>query len=109
MKYLTSLLQIPKDELKKLSYCFHYNKPASYKAPYAVWQEQGETSFHSDNAKAERSLECVIDFYTLIENDPKLDEIEQALVNMGAAWSLTSVMFESESNLTHFTWNFSVE
>ena len=109
MKYLTNLLLIPKDEFKKLSYCYHYNKPASVKAPYAVWQEQGEKSFNSDNQKSERSLEGVVDFYSTTESDSKLDEIEQALVNMGASWSLTSVMFESESNLIHFTWNFSVE
>ena len=109
MKYLTSLLQIPKDELSKLSYCYHYQKPVSVKAPYCVWQELGETNFHSDNQKSERALEGVVDFYSKTESDPKLDEIEGALVKMGAAWSLTSVMYESESSLIHHTWNFSVE
>lgn len=109
MKYLTNLIQIPKDEFKKLSYCYHYNKPASVKAPYAVWTELGEKSFHSDNEKSERALEGVVDFYSTKESDPKLDEVEAALVKMGAAWTLSSVMFESESNLIHHTWNFSVE
>ena len=108
MKYLTQLLQIPKDELKKLSYCYHYNKPSSVKAPYAIWQENAEQSFHSDNTKSERSLEGVIDFYTLNESDPKLDEIEAALVNMKAAWTLSSVDYEDETQLIHFSWEWSV-
>lgn len=108
MKSLTNLIKIPRDEFAKLNYCFHYEKPASKKAPYAVWQEQQESSFHSDNSKSERALEGVIDFYTLNEDDSKVDEIESALINIGASWSLTSVMFESETNLIHFTWDWSV-
>lgn len=108
MKSLTSLIQIPRDEFAKLSYCYHYNKPTSVQAPYAVWAEDGEKSFHSDNSKSERSLEGVIDFYTLTECDPKLDEIENALIAMKASWSLTSVMHEDETNLNHFSWEWSV-
>lgn len=108
MKSLTQLIAIPKSEFSKLSYCYHYLAPASQTAPYAVWQEQDETSFNADNKKGERSLEGVIDFYTLKESDAKLDEIENALVAMGAAWQLTSVMYESETNLIHFSWDWSV-
>ena len=76
MKSLTSLLTIPYDGLKALSYVFHYEKPADFEAPYAVWQETGESDFASNNRKSERALEGVIDFYTQTENDSKLDEIE---------------------------------
>lgn len=73
-----------------------------------VWQEQAESSFHSNNSKSERALEGVCDFYTLEENDSKIDEIENALEGMGASWQLTSVQFESESELIHFSWDWSV-
>ena len=109
MKYLTSLIQTALDGFKNLNYCFHYEKPASFDAPYAVWQEQMEESFHSDNSKSERSLQGVVDYYTQTENDPNLDSIEIALDSMKAAWSLTSVQFESETELIHFTWDWSIQ
>jgi hypothetical protein len=108
MKSLTSLLTIPYDGLKALSYVFHYEKPADYEAPYAVWQETGESDFASDNRKSERALEGVIDFYTQTENDSKLDEIEGKLELMGAGWSLTSISYEEQTQLIHFHWEWSV-
>lgn len=108
MKFLTQLIQIPLDGFTILGFAYHYKKPSGMEAPYAVWQENGEASFHSDNQKSERALEGVIDFYTLAENDPKLDEIEAVLVDMGATWELTSVQHESESNLNHYSWDWSV-
>lgn len=108
MKSLTQLIAIPKTEFSKLSYCYHYHKPVKVVAPYAVWQEQDEASFNADNSKGERALEGIIDFYTKTEGDTKLDEIENALIAMGAAWQLTSVLFEEESNLIHFSWDWSV-
>ena len=53
-------------------------------------------------------VEGVIDFYTLKELDPKLDEIEEALQGMGATWELDSVQFEPDSRLIHFSWSWKV-
>lgn len=108
MKLLTSLIQIPMDEFGKLNYCFHYLKPEMTLAAYAVWQESGEHDFYGDNKKGERVLEGTLDFYTLEENDSKLDELEAAMNAMGASWALTSVMFENETNLIHFTWDWEI-
>lgn len=108
MKSLTSLLAIPYDGLKSLNYVFHYEKPAGFEPPYAVWQESGESDFSSNNRKGERILEGVIDFYTLEENDSKLDEIEGKLELMGAAWSLSSISYENDTSLIHFHWEWSV-
>lgn len=108
MKYLTSLIQTALDGFGTMNYAFHYQKPSSFAAPYAVWQEQMEESFHSDNSKSERSLQGVIDFYTQSENDLKLDEIEMALDSMKASWSLTSVQYEDLTELIHYTWDWSV-
>lgn len=108
MRSLTSLLGLPLQAFQALNYSYHYEKPASVQAPYMVWQEQAESSFHSNNSKSERALEGVCEFYTQTESDPKLDEIENALEGMGASWQLTSVQFESESELIHFSWDWSV-
>lgn len=109
MKLLTKLLEAPVEAFKDLNYVFHYNKPTNTQAPYAVWTEQAEDSFHADNEKAERSLTGVLDFYTQTEGDSKLDDLETALISMGATWSLTSVQYEEDTMLIHFTWDWSVE
>lgn len=108
MKSLTSLISLPLQAFQSLSYSYHYEKPASASAPYMVWQEGGENSFHSDNSKSERALEGICEFFTQTECDPKLDEIEEALEGMGASWMLTAVQFESESELIHYSWDWSV-
>lgn len=108
MKLLTKLLEAPIDAFKGFDYVFHYFKPANIQAPYAVWTEQGEESFFADNGKGERSLSGVLDFYTQTEADSKLDDLEEALQSMGASWYLSSVQFEEDTMLIHFTWDWSV-
>lgn len=109
MKSLTSLLSEPITIFGPLGYVYHYQKPAEIEAPYAVWQEFNEESFNSDNAKNERVLNGTIDFYSLEEADTKLDEIEEALMQMGATWQLSSVQFEEDTNLIHHQWEWSVK
>lgn len=107
MKSLTSLIQAPLDEFKKLDFVYHFLKPEEVQAPYAVWQEQSESNFHADNSKAERCLEGTIDYFTQEESDSNLDAIEAALDSFGATWSLVSVQFESETYLIHYSWEWS--
>ena len=108
MKSLTSLLSEPISIFESLGFAYHYHKPAEVQAPYAVWQEIDENSFNSDNAKSERQLNGSIDFYSLDEADSKLDEIESALMGLGATWTLSSVQFEEDTNLIHTSWDWSV-
>lgn len=108
MMYLTSLMAKPLSGFGELDFAYHYTKGASTTMPYAVWQERGESDFHSDNEKSERALEGVIDFFTLNECDTRADSIEEALVHMKAAWSLSSVQFEDDTNLIHLHWEWSV-
>lgn len=108
MMYLTSMMAKPLSGFGELDFCYHYTKGASTVVPYAVWQERGESDFHSDNSKSERALEGVIDYFTLNECDTNADSIESALVHMGASWSLSSVAFEDETNLIHLHWDWSV-
>lgn len=108
MMYLTSMMAKPLSGFGELDFCYHYTKGALTTVPYAVWQERGESDFHSDNSKSERALEGVIDYFTLNECDTNADSIESALVHMGASWSLSSVAFEDETNLIHLHWDWSV-
>lgn len=108
MMYLTSMMAKPLSGFGELDFCYHYTKGALTTVPYAVWQERGESDFHSDNSKSERALEGVIDYFTLNECDMNADSIESALVHMGASWSLSSVAFEDDTNLIHLHWDWSV-
>lgn len=109
MKLLSELIAKPITAFTDLDYVYHYFKPASKTAPYAVWMEQNEDSFHGDNEKAERCLEGVMEFYTQTPQDPKLDEIEAALQSMSGSWSLTAVQYEEDTALIHFSWDWSVD
>lgn len=85
--------------------CYHLTKPASVKAPYAVWQEDAEgMSHHSDNVKAEQVLEATIDYFTKTEYDPMADAIQDALNESGIAWKLESFQYEDETKLLHYEW-----
>lgn len=108
MMYLTSMMAKPLSGFGELDFCYHYTKGALTTVPYAVWQERGESDFHSDNHKSERALEGVIDYFTLNECDTNADSIEEALVHMGASWSLSSVAFEDDTNLIHLHWDWAV-
>ena len=108
MMYLTSMMAKPLSGFGELDFCYHYTKGALTTVPYAVWQERGESDFHSDNHKSERALEGVIDYFTLNECDTNADSIEEALVHMGASWSLSSVAFEDDTNLIPLHWDWAV-
>ena len=84
---------------------YHMLKPASVKAPYAVWQEDSEgQSNYSDNLKAEQVLELTIDYFTLSEYDAMTDSIQDALNSAEVSWSLNSFQYEQETKLLHYEW-----
>lgn len=110
MKLLTSLLDLPYQIFKSIEDVdvYHYHKPAEKEAPYAIWKEENDTSFSSDNQKSERGLQGILDYYTLDDLDPALDKLEKAMIEMGASWMLTSSQFEEDTNLIHYSWDWTV-
>ena len=86
--------------------CYHLFKPASVKAPYAVWQEDSEgKSFYANNNKAEQVLEATIDYYTKTEFDTMVDSIQSALNDAeDVSWTLNSFQYENETKLLHYEW-----
>ena len=87
---------------------YHYEKPAAVKAPYIVWMENGEgDSYHTNNHKDEQVIAGAVDLYTKTEFDPLVDSIQAALDGV-CAWRLDSVMYEDETKLIHYSWDFEV-
>lgn len=85
--------------------CYHLCKPASVKAPYAVWQEDSEgNSLYANNTKAEQVLTVTVDYYTTSEYDAMTDAIQDALNDAHLAWSLNSFQYEDETKLLHYEW-----
>lgn len=84
---------------------YHLFKPATVKAPYAVWQEDSEgQSFHAGNRKAEQVLTATVDYFTLSEFDSMIDSIQAAFNDAEIAWRLNSFQYEPETNLLHYEW-----
>lgn len=110
MKSLQKNLKHLRDVLNTTSApVFHYTKPKSVKAPWIVWQEDGEAgAFDSDNRKAEQQVHGTIDCFTQKEYDPVLDEIQDALNEAEIGWRLSSVQYEDETNLIHYEWEFDI-
>ena len=110
MTYLTNLLNIPYQVFASLEDVdvYHYHAPNNKEAPYAIWKEENDESFCSDNRRSERVIAGILDYYTLDDMDPNLDVLEQALESFGASWKLTASQFEDETNLIHYSWDWQV-
>lgn len=120
MMSLNSLLMKVRDELNNIEIeseegtvkgqFFHYRRPANIKEEYGVWSETGEVnSNYSDNRKSEQQLTGYLDYFTLIEYNPVIDQIQEALDNLCCGgWSLNSVQYEDQTNLIHYEWYFTV-
>jgi len=84
---------------------YHLFKPATIKAPYAVWQEDSEgQSFYASNRKQEQVLILTLDYFTQTEYDTVADSIQTALDEAQLAWKLESFQYEAETKLLHYEW-----
>lgn len=88
---------------------YHYWRPR-LKAPFCVWAEDGEgDSLQANNHKAEQVITGTIDYFTQIEYDCMAEKIQCALNDLeNCGWNLSSVDYESDTNLYHFTWDFQI-
>ena len=87
---------------------YHYTQPDNVKAGYIVWAESSEDqSFSADNRKQEQKIIGYIDLYTQKEFDPIVDAVQDALLSVdGCGFGLTTVQYEDETKLIHYTWEF---
>lgn len=104
----SKLYQIGANLAEITTNCFHYWRPVT-SVPCLMWAESGEeNSFEADNHKQEQNISGTCDFYTKTEFDPLIDEIQEALDDMGLTWSLNSVQYEDETKMIHYEWNWGV-
>lgn len=80
----------------------HYWHPRQ-QAPYILWQEDSCETFKADNKSCEFKWVGVVDLYTQTEFDGLLDDIIEALEEVHATWTISSVDFEEETKLIHYT------
>lgn len=88
---------------------YHYWRPR-LQAPYLIWAEEGEgDSLWTSNHLQEQVIKGTVDYFTKTELDPVVDEIQEKLNGVeGLGWNLDTVMYEDETNLIHFSWNFEI-
>lgn len=86
--------------------CYHYFRP-QMSAPYIVWAEDSEDDgFEADNHKVEQRIHGTADYFTKTEYDPVVDSIQNALDGAeNVSFGLTSVEYEDETELIHYTWD----
>ena len=78
---------------------------------YIVWAEDGEgDAVHADGQKVERVLTGTLDYFTKVENDSVVQQIEAALdSNDGLVWSLNSIQHERDTGYIHYEWVWEVD
>ena len=88
---------------------YHFWHPR-LEAPYCIWAEESEgDSLHTGNHKTEQVITGTIDYFTKEDFDPMVDKIQDALNNVEVlGWSLSSVLYENETNLIHYTWDWEI-
>ena len=86
--------------------CYHYRKPEGVSDKYIVWQEDSEQdSFAGNNRKEEQQIHGTVDYFTTQEYDTTIDSIQTALDGV-CGWRLHEVLYEDETNLIHYEWEF---
>lgn len=88
---------------------YHYWHPR-LNAPYCIWAEEMEgDSIWTDNHKTEQVITGTIDYFTLTDLDPMVDTIQDKLNSVeNLGWTLSSVQYEDETNLIHYSWDWEI-
>lgn len=88
---------------------YHYWHPR-LEPPFCIWQEEGEAdSLWASNQKKEQVITGTIDYYTLTEFDPMVDKIQNAMNEIEVfGWTLSSVDYEDETMLIHYSWDWEI-
>lgn len=88
---------------------YHYTKAMNAAVPYAVWAEDSESnSFDADNRKHEQTISGSLNYFTKLEYDPVIDDIQDYLFESGVIWRLESVQYEPETGLIHYEWRWDI-
>ena len=106
---MNSKIKIIRDTLLKVSDNVGHYEAMEKTDQYIVWAEDSEgSSVEGDDQKTNQSIQGTIDYFTKEDMDPKVDEIQAALVNACISFYLNSVQYEDETRYIHFEWVFEV-
>ena len=88
---------------------YHYWR-TNVRPPYLIWMEDAEEdSFSADNVKQDQQLHGTIDYFTKTEFDSTIDAIQAALNQITGyshkGWRLSSVQYEEDTGLIHYSWD----
>lgn len=72
---------------------------------YIVWAEdaQGEALW-ADGRMTEQTLHGTIDYFTRMEHDTHVQDIQNALTGAEISYRLNSIQYEDESQYIHYEW-----
>lgn len=72
---------------------------------YIVWAEDGAgDTFEADNHCEEQVICGSVDYFSRVENDPYVEDIQASLSSADISWRLSSIQFELDSKYTHYEW-----
>lgn len=84
---------------------FHYFASPQTEAPYIVWAEDGANDLVANNGHSEKMLTGTVDLFTREEADPLFQSIPEVMDRIPVAYSLTTVQYEEETGLIHYSWD----
>lgn len=99
-----SLEQLKTALVSVLQKVYRYKAPPNTSAPYAVWGEDSRNDFIAGGKHAEKAWQGTLDYYTKVENDPVVTELEDVLEKNTMTWYFSSIQYEEETGLIHFEW-----
>ena len=84
---------------------YHYAPPQNVTGSYVVWAEDGQASaLWADGKMQEQVIEGTVDYFTKVEYDMAVDDIQNALNTAGISWRLNSIQREPDTGYLHFEW-----
>lgn len=109
---LTKKLQTVRDTLTPIEgvKVYHHRTPPNLSG-CIVWAEEGDSGevLYADNALLEQIIRGRIFYWTGIEYDPIVDEIQAALNGeRQIGWRLSVVEYDDELDLIYYEWAFEV-
>jgi hypothetical protein len=77
---------------------------------YIVWSEDTQAnSIYAEDKMDDRALQGTTDYFTKIEYDPMVNQIETAMNNSDMSWKLNSIQFEKDTGYIHYEWVWEVD
>lgn len=88
---------------------FHYFAKAK-PDQYIVYAEDSEAgSSYADDKKEFQVIEGTTDYFTTIEFDPNVKDIQDIMTVNEIVWKLNSVQYEEDTGYIHYEWLWEVD